>query len=367
MKIKILRKNFNVDFLIYDKEHSETLRDKLLYDFKNEIIDVRDLPIILNFKFILSFGNFFIKNFDFNRIKNQLKISYLGAFIIYYNPKCLITMTDNDGNFHKLSRKFPQKKFIAIQNGLRYPQNYENSFFFCFGNQTIKTFNNSGYSTKNFFPVGSIYADYKWKYNCKLKYDILFIPTYFVNQNSYEMYSDFNFMKLKTILRFLKRIQEEENFKIAIITRHDNLNINWYNDIEGMNEMDFYKMHTNDSVEVIMNNQKEKIIYNKMSESKLIISDFSTALIEAYGKEKKCFYVKIPNDNKLNILVSEELILEKYDYKIFKKRIIDIYNMPDEIYLRKNKKSMRYNMDYTKNGTINSIREKLNFLINDNN
>ena len=93
----------------------------------------------------------------------------------------------------------------------------------------------------------------------------------------------------------------------------------------------------------------------------------STALIEAYGKEKKCFFVKIPNDNKLNTLVSEELILEKYDYKIFKKRIIDIYNMPDEIYLRKNKKSMRYNMDYTKNGTINSIREKLNFLINDNN
>jgi surface carbohydrate biosynthesis protein len=44
---------------------------------------------------------------------------YSIAYIKIFKPKFVFTFIDNNVDFYKIARYFPEIKFIAIQNGLR--------------------------------------------------------------------------------------------------------------------------------------------------------------------------------------------------------------------------------------------------------
>ena len=80
-----------------------------------------------------------------------LNQDYFTRVIKTVNPKLIITYHDNHINFYKLKKIFPDKKFIAIQNGYRFKKNdifeklgiKENlscDYIFCFGNAVARLY-----------------------------------------------------------------------------------------------------------------------------------------------------------------------------------------------------------------------------------
>ena len=75
------------------------------------------------------------------------KLNYFKQAIKTVNPSIIITLIDNDIDFYRLKKYFPDKKFIAIQNGYRTEpkkkflikknEKLQCDIIFCFGKQNI--------------------------------------------------------------------------------------------------------------------------------------------------------------------------------------------------------------------------------------
>ena len=88
--------------------HSRELEKTLnKHDLSKLIIDRREINL-----FILIVTFFFTGKISF--------INYVKTFIKVVNPKIVITFIDNDINFYKLKNFYPNKYFIAVQNGYRF-------------------------------------------------------------------------------------------------------------------------------------------------------------------------------------------------------------------------------------------------------
>ena len=106
---------FYKKIIIYDCHGAN---DLIKYLPKNEtfILHTRGEKINLRI-FILS-----LVKFNFSRSYKR----YLLLYIKSINPKCIITFIDNNLNFYRLKKIFPNVVFISVQNGVR---GYDNDVF----------------------------------------------------------------------------------------------------------------------------------------------------------------------------------------------------------------------------------------------
>lgn len=101
------KKPFKKDIIIFDKVGSEVIQSYL--KGKALVLEVRleSINIFILLKTILNFKS------DKSALQN-----YIFNFIVYVNPKFIVTHIDNNEFFFELKKSFPKIKFIAIQNGL---------------------------------------------------------------------------------------------------------------------------------------------------------------------------------------------------------------------------------------------------------
>ena len=149
--------------------------------------------LFANIRLISSSIKFFFKKelffnlFNFGLIKGfarYLKDTQHFVLINEINPKVLITFTDNNPRFGRLSRRFKNIRFIAIQNGARSSWELEEpciqDIYLTFTKQELKVLTNYEWEIKKTYPIGSINAARALKMvkKKKVKRDLLIISTW---------------------------------------------------------------------------------------------------------------------------------------------------------------------------------------------
>ena len=137
-------------YIIYEKDNSELIL-KYISRKQTQIVSFKSLNFFILIKLIIE-------------KKKISKLNYLIKAIEIANPVIIITMIDNDTNFYRLKKYFPNKKFIAIQNGYRTEpkktylikkrEKLSCDIIFCFGNQNMKYY--KSFINTKVIPLGSI-------------------------------------------------------------------------------------------------------------------------------------------------------------------------------------------------------------------
>ena len=281
----------------------------------------------------------------YNKLINiiLLGFSVFKFFIIIklFKVKVVITTIDNSSYFHKLSKLFNKINFYAIQNGIRSkrelirPTKNHLTNFFCFGDYEKKTYKEFGHSAETFIPVGSfrlsIYLkDYSYIYlNSKISYDVCFISqlsdVYF--RNIELLNSDQKILKSLTIdiLLALKKISEKTNIKISIACRHgtNSIEYKYYNKLFNKNNITINARNDTFST------------YKLVTQSKLIISIFSTVNLEALTFNKKILFIDSTEDNRYAYYDDDLCVYKNSNLKFLSKKINDILSMKNLEYKKR--------------------------------
>tara|TARA_B100000795_G_scaffold206402_1_gene159896 strand:+ start:2145 stop:3281 length:1137 start_codon:yes stop_codon:yes gene_type:complete len=220
-------------------------------------------------------------------------VNYSKTFIKVVNPKIVITYIDNDIDFYKLKYFYPNKYFIAIQNGYRFRSRdfidnlvetkkkkipLKIDYYLCF---------NKYYANycKKFIQFNSIlHGSYRNNLNKltkvkKLKKDLLFISQYSPVTNSTEEHSIFYSLE-KKLLPIVEEYCLKNKLNLIIMLRNNKRGLN-YN-----SEISFYKSFLNNKLKSV----KEKNSYNLLDKYENILSIDSTLGYEALVRNKKVFF-----------------------------------------------------------------------------
>ena len=94
----------------------------------------------------------------------SVSLSYHAAVIDARDPEVVLTFIENDGVFHELASRFPEKRFVAIQNGWHFPDyvyplkksHIYQSIMLCFGENDVDNYRLNGTSFAQIKVIGSI-------------------------------------------------------------------------------------------------------------------------------------------------------------------------------------------------------------------
>ena len=267
--------------VIYDKEGSNTIKSLFLSN-SFFILETR----IKNINIPILFKSIIKDNFHWT------PQSYIHQYIIAINPAVIITTIDNNINFWKLKDKFKNIKTIFIQNGNRdnvtdvfsklksqdlNKYSVDKMFVFnkAIGNEFSKYINGEiisiGSFNNNKFPIskkddGSILYISQWD-----KYSPQVYP------QGYQYFYDYNIKSENFLFSAVSKFSKEKKITLKVLGRSINAN----------EEEKFYRNINEDFTYLKRDLTTRNNSYNKIDESKYIISTDSTLAYEALAKGKK--------------------------------------------------------------------------------
>lgn len=94
----------------------------------------------------------------------RMSLAYPAAVISRRDPDVVVTFIDNDGVFHELANRLPGRRFVAFQNGWRFPdytyplkESYAyRSEMYCFGANDVEHYSSHGTAFASITPIGAI-------------------------------------------------------------------------------------------------------------------------------------------------------------------------------------------------------------------
>lgn len=321
----------------------------------------------------------FIKNFNGN-----LMTSYLISLIEVINPKIIITFIDNSFKFSEIAKKLHNKiHFLAIQNAYRidigeYKHRYKKKLtitdyrkkiflpnFLCFGQFDIDLYKKHKINIKKFFIVGSLrLANFfdnlkKKKINLKKsKYEICLISESFIGRN--KLFDIKNFEeKSALVVKYTIRFCIKFNMKFIYPLKYK----------DKKSELLFYKKYlTNLEYKYLKKNSISKknnySTYSIMQQSKVSVAVITTLLSEQLATGQKILACNLTPTHLWDFPVNGICFIKNCDYKLFEKRLLEIYKMPKKNYFQKIKKNKNYLVDFKKNySTIKKIKDKINYFL----
>lgn len=378
VNIKHLKKT-NKEIVIFDRLSGRYL----LNFFKDKNIFFIDVPgerrsiehIYISFSLI--------KTCIIEFLKGNISLCYWIALIKEVNPKLIITFSDNNYDFHKLSKVLSkQYKFLTVQNAYR-DESYlselkaKNTFiqnYICFGKQTIDHFNQIGFNVQKFHIAGSL-RQYLAEKEIKKINEIQTFDIGLISENlpvdNDPVYTQ-RIISLKTIAENVRKYSLENNLSVVILLKRDP------NSDRGKREINFYKKIFFDLNNISFTTTKDNEFanYHTVYNCNIIIGSRSTLLLEAFAKGKKIlvcnykqdFNIKINAQKKynryieLNSLIDPEyfLTLNNRGYDNFKRKIDYLISMKNNEYLVSSKKLRDYMLYYD---SESNTFEKINRII----
>ena len=288
----IFKKITKSDFLIIEHDNSNFIL-KYLPVNKTQILSFKILNLYIILKILFS--------------KRKIsKLNYFIQAIELIKPNLVITMIDNDTNFYRLKKYFPNKKFISIQNGYRTEpiktykikkgEKLSCDIIFCFGKQNInyyKSFINTKVITS-----GSLKNNLISKKNLKKKKVITYISEFrpldentkinFYNVGS--IYWGENLASEKKMLEIASEYCRKKNITFNILGRY-------HDEILAQKERDYFQniiknnnFHYIKSKIDIQNSKNLLFSYNFLKTSQIILSMSSSLGYEFFSRNNKMIF-----------------------------------------------------------------------------
>ena len=374
------------NLIVFDDETKYAL-EYIISDYRHFILQTRFdkvnifyiNPIII-FKTIINY-------------KNNLWTAYIISLIQIIGPKVVITYIDNSYQFFDIARiMHKQIKFCAIQNGSRYGLKhsrflFDNNLkkedlntkiyipnFFCFGKFESEDYKKYKVKVFNFIPAGSLRLSNfliknrdKKKNNPILNYDFCYISdgaiigldSHFGIKNSEQAMADF----LKYIIKY--NMDREIRF-ICSLKRLNGTKVSQEK------ELNFFKKHLNEKeLNFLLKNstinftKSAYLSYELMTQSKLVVSCYSTMLRENLSLSNKVLAVNLMSNDILDFPLKGICSLNRCTYIEFEQRVDEIYRLSNEEYLKKIDGNPKELMEFNKSSSgIDKIKNTLNNFIN---
>jgi hypothetical protein len=152
----------------------------------------------------------------------------------------------------------------------------------------------------------------------------------------------------------LARYIKENKLKAAVIYRSVRNSENWINLDTMESEEDYYKNIYGETIEYIETNNSVRNIFLTLKQSNVIVSYFSTALLEAYGIGKKVIFCNFSGTNIHHEDIDSKLVLTNSEYVSFSEKIGNLFSISKEKYKKDNLDTMKKYMNFTHNKTVES-------------
>lgn len=321
------------ELVIYDQVGSNELNEILQLENQYTVLPVRRELIYLNPKLVFK-AIYFLALYRFG-----LRLSYDLAFVSIVKPKLLITLIDNNYNFHRLS-KYYKASFMCIQNGFR-SHNCASSFkefptLFCFGQRDIDLYKQNNVVLNRTFPIGSIRSSYFFNKIVPLMekrdlFDICYISEYLPGMERNNYHVPFESLQLLyewtfTTLKYLNDYSKAFQLKVVVAGRQK------ANDNQG--EIEFYKKHLGENVEVIPSDKSYLNSYRLCFSSRVVLCYCSTLGFEALSWGKKVLFFPHPKEKNLIVDHAESLFFKTQQgtYQEFKSKLDILFAVPIEEY-----------------------------------
>jgi surface carbohydrate biosynthesis protein len=306
-------------------------------------------------------------NFFYNAVikKYPLRVSYDLAFISSVKPTLVVTLIDNNQNFHYLSALY-NAPFFCIQNGFR-SHNCALTFraiptLFSFGQRDIDLYLGHKVILGESFPVGSIRSSYFLETVVPTlkespSFDICFIseylpgmqkPDYVVTEEGVKLLYQWLFVFCDYLKEFLK--DKKVNLVIAGRLRVG----------ENDEEVAFYRKYFNESVTILPSNKEYLNSYRVAYNSSIVLSYCSSLGLEAMSWGKKTMFFPHPDEKNLALDNPKSIFLQTKtgNYEEFETKLNNLICMDEEVYKLESQEDRDYIIG-TKRPAHHVIREKI--------
>jgi surface carbohydrate biosynthesis protein len=288
--------------LIYDNAGEVTLRRLLNEEFELSVLDTRGTLYVFPELLIRLVALLWRKRHFSDLWENaSLRVCYEHALMESLRPHVVLNFGEHNLRFGLLSRLYCEACFLGIQNGYRQSEvrkvarlNYLTNAF-CFGQETVDNYTNSGSNIQNFTVIGSLndalYREQRSHVPIE-EYDLAFISQFRTNRFTNETVE----IAETTIhaLEFLARFCSAKRVNCVIVGNTK--------PAEQQAEKDFFSPWIEQSCfTFIENDRSEFSSYRKIDQSRLAICVNSTAGIEALGRGNKVLFINFSKNNYYDI------------------------------------------------------------------
>lgn len=275
--------------------------------------------------------------------RSDILTAYYWAMLDQIRPKVVITFIDTVSPFYRLSRIVKGVTFIAVQNGNRWHlidtmAKAEIPHFFCFGEFETQQYKRFGHHVDFFYPVGAIKGDYAGR-TLESKYEEQYFDIVLVSQwrehimvhNSIPDVRDAFLMLNDFLLRFV----ESRKLRLAIACA-----------VSSESEINYYNSKFGALATVIPNSSKEMTTYKLMKASQVVVTNWSTAGLEALGWGKKTLFCNFSSNPINGFPTDGPWNFTGKDFNHFNQKLTKLIEMSHEEFLTVSKDVRRLHMKY---------------------
>ena len=335
---KIWSTNWNFDavtrcpVVVVDKTNVEFLLHSI-GSTEFSIVSVRYEELRVNYKVALVTLYFFVRC-------KKLPLAYLCALIWLSRPSQVLTFIDNSMLFHEASGYLPSIRFIAIQNGIRFPDSSDyrlppnqklQSELLCFGQNDADGYEMDRITFRQITPVGSLRSSlYVAEFSPATSeadldvFDICLISMFDVRTPILPRGDSY-----RALVEYVARyIHANPTLKLTIASRHSKEE----SPEEYSVEMQYYKDLFSGSDYLMCLNNKLYSTYRIIDSAKVNISFGSTASIEAMGRGRRSLICQPLLVEELQLKVKKDWYLSGSTYNEFSNQVDKFLTMSDAEY-----------------------------------
>lgn len=293
----------------------------------------------------------------------QIYSQYILACLDQTQAKVVLTIIDNSGFFHNLSRIDKKRTYFAIQNGTRTLACVRDSLpppppphpfaiismsnFFCFGKRDIDLFKVHGHKIDSYFPVGSLVGGYYKSVvstpTKERKFDLCLISQWHEHFFDEIVGNDFPHQVARRVRagieglnNFLLRLMSETNLSMLICPRNDNV----------ATERQYYESIFGNRATIINSDRSNFSTYRAIEQCKLAIALNSTTLAEVFAWGQKVLWCNVPDDEHYEMPEAGISYFCGDNYNAFKERVLELLEMPQDNYEKLTREGARYICNY---------------------
>ncbi len=363
-----------INVLIVDECGSEWVVNCIPKSCQYAIVKNRGvIPYIRSFSFFMAL----IQNIANLGLRHKWK-TLISAIIKTLEPEVVITFIDNNNLLGMLSKVYPEKKMISIQNGQRINKHtcispnkngYIFGDYYAFGGFTKDVYTPIGGVFSKYHSVGSLKLGlFLSKYNGKLNSKAICFVSQFMSLESINMQNPKVINVIINMYRYTVLWAINNQYKVVLSMRNQSGEVD-FND-----ELKFFKgIIDSDVVDYSSNIRLSMDSYRKAMSSGVVIGFDSTLLTEMFGCNKKVIWgassdhdvIKLRSFETYKYKMPKELMLDNLDQNSFNKKISNLLSIGQDEYVDLTSSARKYFMNMHKPYPHEIIKADItNFLIN---
>jgi len=358
--------NTKVDVLIVDRVLSDNIISCISSDVTVCIADNPSRGVIPYVNRLMFFIRV-VKNILSFGLSNKAKVLF-ASIIDELEPRVIITFIDNNYLLGTLSKIYPKKKFISVQNGVRFGNansigkgvdGYIFGDYYTFGLFEKDLYLSLGGELSNHYPIGSLklgiflstYDNSGLDKTDDVK-TICFISQYRKKTSLSNKLLDREFVDAsKELYKLTVLFALDKGYKVLVAMA------NQKNDNDYKDEINYFKEISNTkNIQLSDNNREEMTSYKNAMCSDIIIGMDSTLMIEMLGCKKKVIWGSTCDNEFLRKRAGlgykkgmpEEIVLDNLSEKSFNKKVMHLLDIDKEEYLRLISNARYYFMNMNK-------------------